>query len=45
MNLTVLTVVLAVYFLAMVGIGLLGRKYAKSYDSFISAGRQGPACS
>ena len=40
MNLTVLTVVLAVYFLAMVGIGLLGRKYAKSYDSFISAGRQ-----
>ena len=40
MNLTVLTVVLAVYFLAMVGIGLLGRKYAKSYDSFISVGRQ-----
>ena len=40
MNLTVLAVVLAVYFLAMVGIGLLGRKYAKSYDSFISAGRQ-----
>ena len=39
MNITVLAIVLVVYFAAMIGIGLLGRKYAKSYDSFISAGR------
>lgn len=39
MNITVLAIVLIVYFAAMIGIGLLGRKYAKSYDSFISAGR------
>ena len=40
MNMTVLIIVLVVYFAAMVGIGLVGRKYAKSYDSFISAGKQ-----
>lgn len=40
MNMTILIVVLAIYFVAMIGIGLLGRKYAKSYDSFISAGKQ-----
>lgn len=39
MNLTVLTIVLAVYFLSMIGIGMLGRKYARNYESFISAGR------
>ena len=38
MNITVFAIVLVVYFAAMIGIGLLGRKYAKSYDSFISAG-------
>lgn len=39
MNITLLVVVLAIYFLGMVGIGLAGRKYATSFDSFVSAGR------
>lgn len=39
MNITLLVIVLAVYFLGMVGIGLAGRKYASSFDSFVSAGR------
>lgn len=39
MNVTLLIVVLAIYFLGMVGIGLVGRKYATSFDSFVSAGR------
>ena len=39
MNITLLAVVLAVYFVGMVGIGLLGRRYAASFDTFVSAGR------
>ena len=39
MNITLLVVVLAIYFLGMVGIGLVGRKYAQSFDNFVSAGR------
>ena len=39
MNLTLIIAVLAVYFLVMVGIGWYGRKYAKTFESFTSAGR------
>lgn len=39
MNITLLVVVLIVYFAAMVGIGFMGRKHASSFDSFVSAGR------
>ena len=39
MNLAVLAVVLVIYFLGMVGIGLVGRKYSATYESFVSAGR------
>lgn len=39
MNIAVLAIVLAAYFAGMIAIGLVGRKYAKSFDSFISAGR------
>lgn len=39
MNITLLVIVLVVYFAAMVGIGFMGRKHAESFDSFVSAGR------
>ncbi|HPY37215.1 MAG TPA: sodium:solute symporter family protein [Clostridia bacterium] len=40
MNNTILIIVLAVYFLAMVGIGWVGKKkYGNSFDNSISAGR------
>ena len=39
MNITLLVVVLAIYFVGMVGIGVAGRKYAQNFDSFVSAGR------
>ncbi|MEM5781458.1 MAG: sodium:solute symporter family protein, partial [Lawsonibacter sp.] len=39
MHITLLIVVLGIYFAGMVGIGLVGRKYAATYDSFVSAGR------
>lgn len=40
MNTTILIVVLGVYLLAMLGIGLVGKKkYGGSFDSLISAGR------
>lgn len=38
MNITLLVIVLVVYFAAMVGIGFMGRKHAESFDSFVSAG-------
>jgi len=40
MNNTILIIVLAVYFLAMVGIGWVGKKkYGNNFDNSISAGR------
>lgn len=40
MNTTILIVVLAIYLLAMLGIGLIGKKkYGDNFDSLISAGR------
>ena len=39
MNMAVLAIVLVAYFGVMIAVGFLGRKYADSYDSFISAGR------
>jgi len=35
MNITLLVIVLVVYFAAMVGIGFMGRKHAESFDSFV----------
>ena len=39
MNTTLILVVLAAYFVVMIGIGWYGRKYAKDFDSFASAGK------
>ncbi|MDR1509538.1 MAG: sodium:solute symporter family protein [Synergistaceae bacterium] len=40
MNMTILVVVLAVYFLGMIGIGWFGKKnYGKDFNTMISAGR------
>lgn len=40
MNTTILVLVLAIYFLGMIGIGLLGRKkYGQSFEALITAGR------
>ncbi|MEG1536812.1 MAG: sodium:solute symporter family protein [Clostridiales bacterium] len=40
MNNTILIIVLAVYFIAMIGIGLLGKKkYGNNFDNLITAGR------
>lgn len=39
MNLTLLGIVLAVYFVSMIGISILGRRYAKTYESYLNIGR------
>ncbi len=39
MNLTLLMVVLGLYFLLMIAISFVGRRYAKTYDSYLNIGR------
>ena len=38
-TMTLIAVVMGIYFVAMIGISWMGRKYGKNFDDFISAGR------
>ena len=38
-TMTLIVVVMAIYFVGMIAISWMGRKYGKNFDDFISAGR------
>ena len=38
-TMTLIVIVMAIYFVGMIAISWMGRKYGKNFDDFISAGR------
>ena len=38
-TMTLIVIVMAIYFIGMIAISWMGRKYGKNFDDFISAGR------
>lgn len=37
----IIGIVVVIYFLAMIGIGWYGRRFAKNFDSYLSMGKSG----